>query len=46
MPETAPQMLWFAFFAGGAAGGWVLLCLFALEWLTDMRIRRISKGKK
>ena len=35
MPETWPQWIWFAFFVGGALGGWaVLACLVAWVWLT------------
>lgn len=31
MPESAVGWLMFAFFAGGATGGWVLLILFAVD---------------
>ena len=27
MPQTPDQWLWFWFFAGGAAGGWVVLII-------------------
>ena len=40
MPETFPQMLWFAFFTGGAAGGWVLLWLFAADKIRERRSRK------
>lgn len=40
MPETFPQMLWFAFFTGGAAGGWVLLWLFAMDRIREWRSRK------
>lgn len=36
MPETFPQMLWCAFYTGGAVGGWIVLVLLGL----DIRNRR------
>jgi hypothetical protein len=29
MPETLAQWAWFLFFAGGAAGGWLVLAILA-----------------
>lgn len=33
MPETFMGWVMFAFFTGGALGGWTLLYLFAKEWI-------------
>lgn len=33
MPSTAEQWVWFWFFAGGAAGGWLLLLRASVEFL-------------
>lgn len=40
MPQTDAQWLWFAFFIGGAAGGWVLLWLFLLDKIREWRARK------
>ena len=29
MPETFAQWLWFAFYTGGAVGGWTVVCIAA-----------------
>ncbi|MEN6306008.1 MAG: hypothetical protein ABFD96_25005 [Armatimonadia bacterium] len=37
MPSSPEQWIWFTFFAGGAAGGWVLLALAAAEALRKIK---------
>jgi hypothetical protein len=32
MPATEAQWFWFAFFVGGAAGGWLLLVLAIMDF--------------
>jgi hypothetical protein len=37
MPNTAEQWVWFMFFAGGALGGWMIVCLLAIEFWRKVR---------
>jgi hypothetical protein len=40
MPENAYQWLWFAFFAGGALGGWLAAIAFAFHVAEVLRAIR------
>lgn len=39
MPDTLSGWLWFAFYTGGALGGWVMAAVVAFMLVHEIRLR-------